>query len=479
MTSTPLDLDNIQGDILVGLLKKTETFYFFQISDDVNAFRTQLSQLAPLITSTTAAMDHRKTVSQSKKDALAQGREPPVVPIAGLNIAFSQSGLTKMGITGDIGDVGFKNGQLADALALGDQGSTVNGKFVPDWIPAFKNAIHGVMIFSGDKQASVDKTLAEVSAILRVGAHDATIHEVLKVVGAVRPENGHEHFGFLDGISNPAVEGFDIEKPGQGAVDPKVILTGHDAILRPAWATDGSFLAFRYLFQLVPEFNLFLKKNPLPTDSDGNRLTPEQGSELLGARMVGRWKSGAPVDLTPIVDDPVLGKDPMRNNDFHYNIENDFTSQSRCPFAAHTRKTNPRNDLRPEFVTPHRIIRRGVPFGPEVTPDEAQDNRTHLGRGLLFACYQSNLANGFQFVQKQWANARGFPPKSTPPGIDPIIGQLNPGDVLPRSMSGTNPASQDELLGLPIWVVPRGGEYFFSPSISALRDTFALGVHIH
>lgn len=218
-----------------------------------------------------------------------------------------------MGITGDIGDVGFKNGQLADALALGDQGSTVNGKFVPDWIPAFKNAIHGVMIFSGDKQASVDKTLAEVSAILRVGAHDATIHEVLKVVGAVRPENGHEQyvfilsavfsfvlfvlnvnisFGFLDGISNPAVEGFDIEKPGQGAVDPKVILTGHDAILRPAWATDGSFLAFRYLFQLVPEFNLFLKKNPLPTDSDGNRLTPEQGSELLGARMVGRWKSG-------------------------------------------------------------------------------------------------------------------------------------------------------------------------------------------
>lgn len=79
----------------------------------------------------------------------------------------------------------------------------------------------------------------------------------------------------------------------------------------------------------------------------------------------------------------------------------------------------------------------------------------------------------------EWANARGFPPKSTPPGIDPIIGQLNPGDVLPRSMSGTNPASQDELLGLPIWVVPRGGEYFFSPSISALRDTFALGVHIH
>ena len=104
-----------------------------------------------------------------------------------------------MGITGDIGDDGFKSGQLADASELGDQGSMVDGKFVPDWIPAFKNAIHGVMIFSGDSQSSVDKTLAEVSAILRVGAHDATIHEVLKIVGAVRPDdqNGHEQYAFI------------------------------------------------------------------------------------------------------------------------------------------------------------------------------------------------------------------------------------------------------------------------------------------
>jgi len=51
---------------------------------------------------------------------------------------------------------------------------------------------------------------------------------------------------------------------------------------------DGSFLAFRFLFQLVPEFNKFLKDNALKVPG----LTPEQGSELLGARLVGRWKSG-------------------------------------------------------------------------------------------------------------------------------------------------------------------------------------------
>ena len=57
-------------------------------------------------------------------------------------------------------------------------------------------------------------------------------------------------------------------------------------VARPAWALDGSFLVFRYLSQLVPEFDTFLKKNPIPG------VPPEFGSELLGARLVGRWKSG-------------------------------------------------------------------------------------------------------------------------------------------------------------------------------------------
>ena len=82
----------------VGLLKNTETYYFFTIGDDVNAFRSQLSLLVPLITSTTAAMSDRATVAQSKKEALAQGHKPPLIPVAGLNIAFSQSGLTKVSL---------------------------------------------------------------------------------------------------------------------------------------------------------------------------------------------------------------------------------------------------------------------------------------------------------------------------------------------------------------------------------------------
>lgn len=91
-----------------------------------------------------------------------------------------------------------------------------------------------------------------------------------------------------------------------------------------------------------------------------------------------------------------------RNNNFEFTGERD--SQTRCPFAAHVRKTNPRGDL--EDLTPpisienRRIIRRGIPFGPEVTTFEHFEGQTHHGRGLLFACYQSSIDRGFQFIQK-------------------------------------------------------------------------------
>lgn len=103
------------------------------------------------------------------------------------------------------------------------------------------------------------------------------------------------------------------------------------------------------------------------------------------------------MDLTPHRDDPLM-EDP---NDFCF----DPGSQTRCPFAAHVRKMNPRADLDyfggTEF---RRIIRRSIPFGPEVTEREAKEKRSseepELERGLLFVCYQSNLSRGFQSIQE-------------------------------------------------------------------------------
>ena len=95
----------------------------------------------------------------------------------------------------------------------------------------------------------------------------------------------------MDGISQPAVQGVDTKpNPGQETVPQGIILLGRDgdaptlngqSVTRPSWALDGSFIALRYLFQLVPEFNTFLKQNPITATG----LTPAQGSELLGARL--------------------------------------------------------------------------------------------------------------------------------------------------------------------------------------------------
>ena len=116
------------------------------------------------------------------------------------------------------------------------------------------------------------------------------------------------------------------------------------------------------------------------------------------------WLSlGAPNDLAPLKDDPALGADPNQNNNFRFAFPDDQTTQDRCPFAAHIRKMNPRadlEDLNPHATTTRRIVRAGIAFGREVSEPEKNSHRTLQGRGLLFAAYQSNLVNGFQFLQQ-------------------------------------------------------------------------------
>ena len=184
-------------------------------------------------------------------------------------------------------------------------------------------------------------------------------------------------------------------------------------------------------------------------------------------------------------DDPALGADASRNNDFKFTAGN----QDACPFAAHIRKMNPRNDLPEDTIKPHMILRRGIPFGPEVSDDERQSNATTSERGLLFVCYQSALASGFEFLQQcksllfrdttqltkrlVWANNQNFPPANgATPGFDPLIGQTTSGG--PRTMTGAFANNTAQPLNLLTqWVNSKGGEYFFTPSIPTLKNVFA------
>ena len=114
------------------------------------------------------------------------------------------------------------------------------------------------------------------------------------------------------------------------------------------------------------------------------------------------------MDIAPTHDNPAIGNDNSRNNNFSYDFPGDQDTQDRCPFAAHTRKTNPRFDLEKpapgstskRSISQFRIIRRGIQFGPEVSAAEAANEKTTQGRGLLFAAYQSNINKGFQFIQE-------------------------------------------------------------------------------
>ncbi|KAG8732477.1 hypothetical protein FRC10_000893 [Ceratobasidium sp. 414] len=386
-----VDVENVQGDIILGLPKKKQEFVFFVIADSAK-FKAAIPSLR--VTSTGDVIRSREAIAKAK-----QANPGSLVPLPLLNIAFSRCGLDALGIKDDLGDTVFSAGQLADARNLGDEGKTIGGKFDPNWEQVFKTRIDAVLLVVGETWVTVNARIAEA---LKTFGNSVRVVDNLKA--SVRPG---------------------AEKTG-------------DTVRRPGWAVEGSFLAFRQLNQLVPEFHDFLEKNPI----DHPGLDRKQGSELLGARLVGRWKSGAPIQLSPLHDDPELAKDPQRNNNFVYPQDKGEEGQTACPYAAHIRKTNPRNDLdglAPRGVERASMTRAGIPFGPA------------------------------------WANTRNFPPLKAPagapaliPGFDPIIGQANGAS---RTTLGTTGGPQ---LTLPRdFVVSRGGEYFFSPSIRALKTVFA------
>jgi Dyp-type peroxidase family len=465
--SANINLENIQGDVLVGLNKNLESFVFFRITDPAQ-FKHYLSKFIPYITTSKHTMDQRTKITdllESRKSGQlhTEPREPNQLRVCtpGINLAFAFKGLEKLGVTDDLKDNVFKVGQIKDAKNIGDPG--YGEPFDPDWSPTFKQEIHGVFLVAGDSQDTLNTHLELVKR-----SFGNSIHIIDTVEGHVRPgkQRGYEHFGFKDGISQPFLKGISSPPPPKiHPIDPGVILLGAEGDEhrheRPAWAKDGSFLAFRQLQQLVPEFHTFTDKHALPD------INHSHGSELLGTRMVGRWPNGVPADVAPFVDHPAHGNE----NNFDFK---DDPLGFKCPLAAHIRKMNPRN-LDPPKVDPHRIIRKGIPYGPEVTPEES-DGQTKHERGLLFVCYQSALDSGFSFLMQNWANNKNFPPPPPlmphfEPGFDPIIG-IHKDDK--RSADGMYPLRQHKDLVMPFnFVVPRGGEYFFTPSISALKEVFA------
>jgi Dyp-type peroxidase family len=216
-----------------------------------------------------------------------------------------------------------------------------------------------------------------------------------------------------------------------------------------ALGRNGTYVVFRKLHQRVAAFRQYLKMNSSSQDEEA----------LLGAKMMGRWQSGAPLALCPSHDDPVLGADPKRNNDFLFH--DDDPKGLKTPLGCHIRRMHPRDADITGVPRLHRMIRRGTSYGPLLPPGVLEDDGAD--RGLAFVFVGSRLDRQFEFVQSEWMNESRF--FGAGGERDPIAG---PNDGTGTFTIPRQPIRR-RLQGLPQFVVTRGGEYFFAPGLRALR----------
>jgi Dyp-type peroxidase family len=218
---------------------------------------------------------------------------------------------------------------------------------------------------------------------------------------------------------------------------------------------NGTFIAVLKFHTKVAAFRKFLRE----------QASSPQEEELIAAKMVGRWRSGAPLVLAPDHDDPKLGTDPNRNNDFNYSED---MQGLKCPFSSHIRRLNPRNALKNDLVAVnlHHVLRRATNYGPPLPEGVLEDDGAQ--RGGVFLLIGAHIKRQFEFLQSQWVTDGDFIGHGREQ--DPIIGN-NQGDgifTIPQH------PIRHRLHGLPQFVVVRGGEYCFMPGLRALKWIAAL-----
>jgi Dyp-type peroxidase family len=372
-----------------------------------------------------------------------------------VTVAFTWNGLRALGV--DEGLLAtfpdeFKQGMAARAAILGTTGANhpdhwVGGLASPD--------LHAIIVLFARDVAERDRCKRE---------HDKYLSQIPGVevlsgldLEAIPPyDYAHEHFGYRDRLSQPAIEGTGVEPtPGSGPpikagefflgyVDEsgfEVPLPQPEILSR-----NGSFLAYLRMEEHVGAFREFLRKHG---------ETPHD-QELIAAKMMGRWRSGAPLVLSADRDDPALGADPQRNNNFNYGAMD--RHGYGCPIGSHIRRMNPRDTA--ESMERHKMIRRGGTYGAPL-PEGAPDDGVERGIAAFVGC--ASLVRQFEFAMNVWANDPSFGELTNE--RDPFIGTQD------GSFDLTIPKRpiRKKIKGLPAFTTIRGGAYFFLPSITALR----------
>lgn len=393
-------------------------------------------------------------------------------------------------------------------LGLDDRGCDLLATFPPAFRQGMVNAARSRMLDDigpnapknwqwGSTQSPADAVLICYAADLAgLAAHVAALEQATEAAGmgitarlplVVRREGRLplEHFGFADGVSQPAIKGLrgggsgpEMHNiaPGEfilgykdeyGRYPPTPTIpasrdeegllasideegepaSGSEGVLRD-FGRNGSFVVIRQLEQHVEAFNRFCRSAAEELrESTGNEAID---AEWVAAKMVGRWRDG-----TSLVRNPNgrSGREP--DNDFTYGAED--PQGLHCPLGSHVRRANPRDSLGPDrevqlrISKRHRILRRGRTYESDGE------------KGLLFICLNADIERQYEFMQQTWVSSGSF--HGLPGEKDPTIGYQ---DGRGRFSIPTHDGGVI-LKGLPGFVTTRGGGYFFMPSRSALR----------
>src|SRR5262245_5613573 len=429
-----LEIDDIQHFLLTRTPALAARYEFLKFpSADVG--RTWLSTMADKVGT-------GKSVGEQRADA------------RWVTVAFTWNGLRALGV--DDASLAtfpeeFRQGMVARAGMLGTTGANapehwVGGLADPD--------LHAIVILFARDVPERERCKTEHGKFVAQSGVEVISSLDLEAVPPL--EYAHEHFGFRDRLSQPVIDGTgEVPTPGSGPpIQPGEFFLGYadetgekPALPKPEWLTrNGSFLAYLRMQEHVGRFRDFLK---------ANADTPE-GQELLAAKLMGRWRSGAPLVLAPDKDDPALGADMQRNNDFNYGKMDPHGYA--CPVGSHIRRMN----LRDTGENPNRrkVVRRGGTYGPHL-PDDAPEDGKERGIAAFIGC--ASLTRQFEFMMNVWANDPNF--KELGNERDPIIGTQD------GTLDMTIPKRpiRKKVTGMPAFTTVRGGAYFFLPGLKALR----------
>ncbi len=442
-------LSDLQGNVLQGHGRDFSCHVFLRFdASATSSARTWIATFARTYVTTALAQYQQARIYHLRKEAeqLPDGQRSESEEQTSGRGLFASFLLSSYGYE----ELGFAENQMPQDpsglfyQAMKNRGSALADPPVNTWESAFQGQIDALILLASDDRGELEAAAAQVTQEV---ANFATV--LLSQEGTRwRNDAGNdiEPFGFADGLSQPLFYSYQVERARQRGTafwDPSAPLSlalfrdpngihGEDSY--------GSFAVYRKLEQDVAGFTARL---------DQLASTLGISRDLAGAYAMGRFQDGTPV-VTQATPDNV-------HNDFNFAGD---TEGRKCPLHSHIRKTNPRGETTTETLEEERgrrLVRRGVPYGERGGSGPV---------GLLFLSYQADFAGQFEFQQSLWANTLGFLRANT--GLDPVIGQgtpLSQGQAWPRSWGGAETV-RSSMSG---FVMLKGGEYFYAPSIGFLR----------